>query len=288
MIDLPIDLIRRSPFISLDERPVIIESEINFILENGFVGATSVRKISPDEQGNQYEILDDEKPWMIAQAAGIEKIPCHVHTDMTDEKAKTFVEIQLTHRRKNKDPIHRARQARQLLEKHQAVKSWGALTRAAAEFENGRLKKGPFKFLLNLLELPDSVQKLISTGKLKPRQARLLHGLIPAEQMLFAKIAVRENLNYQALADRIKGVAPDQNAQLVNQNEIAKASPAGANDFPPPNDDTYMAQLEDQLESLTGQPTRISFEQGKGGVLSIRYFDLEELDGILQKLGYES
>ncbi|MGH6892878.1 MAG: ParB/RepB/Spo0J family partition protein [Dongiaceae bacterium] len=123
--------------------------------------------------------------------------------------------------------------------------------------------------LLRLLELPEIVREMIADGRLSAGHARALINLpnvIELAQMIVAKgLSVRE-------AERL---ATRQKSAKGKSGKVAK---------PPREKDADTRALERDLTAKLGLKTEISFD-GKGGVITVHYQSLEQLDGLIAKLG---
>ena len=276
---LPIDLIVRSPFSQLYERPSINQSEIAHAIDYGIKTPVTVRK-SRNADGLYYELIDGEREWMIAQAAAIHEIPGIVHDYLSDEEAQSYLSAKLSLKPNPDNAIARAKSASTLLSEEEQKKPWGALTRSAHKLG---IDKSTLKHLLNLLKLDQRVQSLVETGQLDQSKARLLCSIDKAQQHRLAMQIIDDDIAYHdvplLIQTKIKGgksSAPGASKTLTTLDAIFKQSG---------NSNPLITSLETELGEITGSPVRIENAPGNKGYLCLQYFNLDELDGIMERLG---
>jgi len=120
--------------------------------------------------------------------------------------------------------------------------------------------------LLRLLNLPDSVKAMINSGDLTMGHARAIITAKDPEGL--AKEIIKKGLSVRQ-AEAL--------AKKVSDGRFAKKARA-AKDIDPD-----ILALEKTLESVLGLKVKLQAE-GASGALTIYYNDLDQLDGILQKL----
>jgi ParB family chromosome partitioning protein len=120
--------------------------------------------------------------------------------------------------------------------------------------------------LLRLLQLDPRVRAMIDEGRLEAGHGKVLGGLGSTEQWLLANETEKRRLSVRQLEERVR----------LWQGERSRR--AGS-----PPQDVNVANLAARITELIGCPTTIR-RSGRGGVLSIRFTDPEELDGLLRCL----
>jgi len=276
---LPIDLIVRSPFSQLYDRPSISQSEISHAIDYGIKTPVTVRK-SHNAQGLCYELIDGEREWMIAQAAAIHEIPGIVYDHLSDEEARSYLAANLSLNPNPDNAIARAKSASALLSEEKKKKPWGALTRSA---ENLGMDKSTLKHLLNLLTLDHRVQTLVENGQLDQSKARLLCSVNKSQQHKLAIQIIDDDIPYhgvtQFIQTKVKGVqssTPKTSKTMATLDTVFQQSG---------NSDPSIASIETELSEITGSPVRIENATDNKGYLCLQYFNLDEFDGIMERLG---
>lgn len=205
----------------------------------------------------EFEIVAGERRWRAAQKAQLHDVPI-VQKDLSDRDSLEIALIENI-QRQDLNPIEEARGYRRLMQEF-------AYTQEALSERIGKSRPHVAN-LLRLLELPDIVRAMIADGRLSPGHARaILH--LP---------------NVVALAETIvaKGLSVREAERLATR---AKAKAKGRAAKPPREKDADTKALERDLSNKLGLRVEIAFD-GKGGAVTIHYQTLEQLDGIIEKLG---
>jgi ParB family chromosome partitioning protein len=120
---------------------------------------------------------------------------------------------------------------------------------------------------LRLLKLPESVQAYIAAGKISAGHARMLVGQPDPERL--AREIMERGLNVR----QVEALA----------QERAQASGKAAKSRRRVTKDADTAALEKRLSDVLGLAVTID-HRGQGGVLTIRYRGLEQLDEVIRRL----
>ena len=226
------------------------------IKAQGVIQPIVLRPIGDD----RYEIIAGERRWRAAQLAGIEKIPAVIRT-VDDESALAMSLIENI-QREDLNPLEEATALQRLIDDfqftHQEVADAVGKSRSAVTNT------------LRLTQLAPPVAEMLVAGDLEMGHARALLTLEVNEQVAVAKQVVARGLNVR------------QTEELVR----AAGKTAGATGVKPARDaDTR--RLEQNLGQTLGQPVQIRHTKKGTGKLVISYSSLDELDGILSKMGYQ-
>lgn len=119
---------------------------------------------------------------------------------------------------------------------------------------------------LALLKLDIKVQELIKNGKLSKSHGRALSPVSKEKQYSLAQRAIQQKLSVRALEKLLKG----------KQSSVSITKDA----------DTL--RLERELSDYLGAPIKLVQRQSSKGSLIIDYNTLDELEGVLDKIGYSS
>lgn len=120
--------------------------------------------------------------------------------------------------------------------------------------------------LLRLRKLPEDVRTFIERGQLTPKHGEVLLKLPPAEASELALEAINA---------------------LWSTRRLRAAVQARKRGAPAPPEDPNVRHLCDRLGELLGARVRLTTRTDRSGVLSIEFADLECLDGVLERLGYQ-
>lgn len=207
---------------------------------------------------DRYEIIAGERRWRAAQQAGLEKIPAVVR-EVEDEAVLAMSLIENI-QREDLNPLEQAVALQRLLQEFQ-------LTHQEIADAVGKSRSAVTN-TLRLTQLPSAVAEMLAAGDLEMGHARALLAL-PLEQQTSAA---------RTIASRGMSV---RQAEALVRDLGRKPSKAQTR-----TKDADTQRLEQNLSELLGQPVAIR-QGGKGkGKLIINYNSLDELDGVLSRLGY--
>ena len=254
--ELPVDLVVRGRFQPRTHiAPEALEELTQSIRARGVVQPIVVR---PAEDGRHFEIIAGERRWRAAQAAGLADIPAVVR-DVADDAAFAIALIENI-QREDLNPIEEAAAVGRLIEEFN-------LTHQEAADAIGRSRVGVSN-ILRLLELGDEARSLVEQGELDMGHARALLGLKGDVQSRAAREVVS------------KALTARQTEELVRRlKEPADAKPAATR-----GDDPDVRRLTEKLSEQLGARVQILQGGGSKGRLVIHYTNLDELDGILDRI----
>ena len=239
------------------EEDALIEL-VSSIREKGVLQPLLVRK-HPQKDG-MYEIVAGERRYRAAKIAGLKEVPVIVK-DFDD---RTTLEVALIEnlQRENLNPLEEAEGYKRLLDEFQYTQE-----------ELSKVVGKSRSFVANqmrLLDLPDTLKKMVEARQLTAGHARAL---------LNAK-------NPEALAHQVitKGLNVRQTEKLaMTEGEKQARKPAQQKETPVYKKDNDIMVLENELSSLLKTQVSIKWT-GKGGEVVIAYDGLDKLDLILQRL----
>jgi ParB family transcriptional regulator, chromosome partitioning protein len=122
---------------------------------------------------------------------------------------------------------------------------------------------------LRLLKLPETIKSYIHAGKLQAGHARMLIGQPDAERL--AEEIVARGLNVR----QVESIARDTAARTGKARGGRAQRSNGKN--------ANLVALEKRISDALGLAVSID-EHKRGGVLTIRYRSLEQLDDVLRRL----
>ncbi|HZB92898.1 MAG TPA: ParB/RepB/Spo0J family partition protein [Stellaceae bacterium] len=233
------------------------EALVESIRAQGILQPLLVRR-HPDIEGH-FEIVAGERRWRAAQAAQLHEVPVLVR-ELADREALEIALVENV-QRQDLNPLEEAEGYRRLLDEFRHTQE--DLARAVGK------SRSHIANLLRLLTLPEEVRELVRAGTLSAGHARALIGMENAAELAHKVVAAGMNVR------QVEKLAQQQ--QSRHREKLDKpASLAGARDA-----DT--AVLERELTQLLGLKVQIVFN-GQGGILSIHYKTLDQLDDVLRRL----
>ena len=252
--EVPIDLIR--PGSQQARRyfdPDALRDLAESIRESGVVQPIVLRT-----QVWGYELLAGERRWRASQLAGLHEIPAVIRDDLSDDEAFVVGLIENL-QRESLTPMETAAGLKRLSEIF-------ALTHEQIGERVGKSREYVSNYL-RLINLAAPVQALVNEGHILLGHAKVLAGQPMDEQIRWADDVIRHKLTVRMLERR---VAASRNKTLVFQ-------PAKPGDW---------KALERDLSDLLGCSVLVSADKKGKGELRIKFHSLDELDGVLAKMGY--
>jgi ParB family chromosome partitioning protein len=216
--------------------------------------------------GGRYEIIAGERRVRAARLAGLDEVPVLVRP-VPDETAAVMSLIENI-QREDLNPLEEAQGLKRLIDEF-------SLTHEQAAQAVGRSRSAASN-LLRLLNLAAPVQQMLMAGDLEMGHARALLGLEGAAQIQAAsrvaakKLSVRETEKLVAKAAGNGGrQAPLMRIKQDKPRDIVRLEEALA--------DKLTASVEIRVQRKT--------KRGEQGEIAISFSSLDELTGLLDKLG---
>jgi ParB family transcriptional regulator, chromosome partitioning protein len=214
-----------------------------------------------------YEIIAGERRARAARLAGLDEVPVLVR-NVPDDAAAAMSLIENI-QREDLNPLEEAQGLQRL------VGEFG-LTHEQAAQAVGRSRSAASN-LLRLLQLAEPVQQLLMAGDLDMGHARALLPLSKAQQILAASEAVAARWSVRETERRVQ--------RLVDQ--AGSGAPARPRTAPAKSRDVL--RLEEQLADALSAAVEIRLgragRRGTPGEVVVRFASLDELDGLLERLG---
>ena len=231
-------------------RKVFHENEIkqlaDSINENGQISPIVVRKT-----GEKFELIAGERRWRATQLLKKDTIDAVIID--ADEKTSAVLSIVENVQREDLNSMEEAESLLRLVNEfgmsHEDVSKY--ISKSRTHVTN----------LIRLNDLSEYGKEQLRTGTITMGHARAVLTLPPDEQSRILREAVRKNLSVRAVENL---------AKLDTRTKFK-------------NKDPDTAILERQLSESLG--ARINIKHGKsGGVISIKYSTMNELQGIIEKI----
>ena len=230
------------------------------IKAQGVIQPILVRPVGP----GRYEIIAGERRMRAARLAGLDEVPVLVK-QVPDEAAAAMALIENI-QREDLNPLEEAQGLKRLTDEF-------GLTHEQAAQAVGRSRSAASN-LLRLLHLAEPVQQLLMAGDLDMGHARALLPLEGAQQIMAAGEVVARKLSVRE-AERLATKMGHARQQPLLR--VAKEKPRD------------VARLEEELSDALTAPVEIRIKKrtkrGEQGEVAIGFGSLDELNGLLDKLG---
>jgi ParB family transcriptional regulator, chromosome partitioning protein len=207
-----------------------------------------------------YEIIAGERRWRAAQRAGLHEVPV-VIIEATDAEALQLAIIENV-QRADLNPLEEAEGYRALIEEF--GNSQDEIAKIVGK------SRSHVANTLRLLKLPETIKSYIHSGKLFAGHARMLIGQPDAERL--AEEIVTHGLNVR----QVESLAREA-AERGGKSRGARAVRRGA------GKNANLVALEKRISDALGLAVSIN-EAKRGGMLTIRYRSLDQLDDVLRRL----
>jgi ParB family chromosome partitioning protein len=229
------------------------------IKEQGIMQPLLVRSIA----SGKYEIIAGERRFRAASMAGLKEVPVLIK-DANDQAAAAMALIE-NMQREDLNALEEANGLARLIEEfgYTHDKAAQAVGKSRSAVSN----------LLRLMQLAKPVQQMLAKGDIDMGHARALLPLEAAAQVSLAqkiviqKISVREA---EQMATKF----------VLNKTQIGGSKKAKA------KADPDLRQLQEKLSDQLNLAVEIK-QKRRGGEISIKFSQFDELDGFLKRLGID-
>ena len=257
-LEIDISSIEVSPYqprTNFDEEN--LKSLIESIREQGVIQPILVRKSKKDK----YELIAGERRLRAVKTLGHSKIPAILKT-ITDESAAIYALLENV-QRENLNPIEEALGLEKLIRQFKFTQ------------ENLAKKTGKSRShianLIRLLSLDKYVIDLLSQKKIDMGHARALITLSQSSQKIYANKIVAQKLSVREIE-----------RMVIESDVISSKKPTKI------KKDAHISSIENQLKESLGVLVDISHSnKTKNGKITLKYSNIDVLEGLLKKLGYK-
>ena len=229
------------------------------IKERGIIQPVVVRAVRGARDA--YEIIAGERRWRAAQRAGLHEVP--IITIEADDKQALEIAIIENVQREDLNAMEEAQGYHALADEFK--RSQDEIAKIVGK------SRSHVANMMRLTKLPAEVQAYIAAGQLSAGHARALIGV--PDPVAAAKRIVEDGLNVrqaEALA-HVEGV-PERKPQKARGGKVKDANTVA---------------LEKSVSDALGLAVSID-HRDSGGIVQIRYRDLDQLDEIVRRLGRKS
>ncbi|MFW8591467.1 ParB/RepB/Spo0J family partition protein [Glaciecola sp. 2405UD65-10] len=226
------------------------------IRSQGIIQPIVVRPIDD----NKYEIIAGERRWRAAQIAQLDVVPCLVKP-IPDDAAVAIALIENI-QREDLNAMEEAQALDRLMVEfnltHQQVAD--AVGKSRTTVTN----------LLRLNGLQDSVKRLLEHGDIEMGHARALLAIDNELQSSLANQVAEQGMTVRQTEALVKKAMQTSTAETDKKQKV---------------EDPDVARLQSKLGDTLGTQVKIDHNAKGKGKMVINFNDLEQLDGILAKIG---
>lgn len=254
---VPIEFLKANP---RNPRRTFSDAELDelssSIKQHGVIQPIVVRPVKGAT--DRFEIIAGERRWRASQRAGLHDVPI-VTVEVTDSAALEIAIIENV-QRSDLNAMEEAQGYHALATeyKHSADDIAKLVGKSRSHVAN----------MMRLTRLPEQVQTYIAEGKLSAGHARALINL--PDPAAAAKRIVEEGLNVR------------QTEALAHEEGVPERGPHKARSAAPAKDSDTIA-LEKRVSDVLGLKVSVD-HRDPGGIVQIKYKDLDQLDEILRRL----
>ncbi len=227
------------------------------IKQHGVIQPIAVRPVKGAQ--DRFEIIAGERRWRASQIAGLHEVPI-VPFDLNDSDALEFAIVENV-QREDLNPMEEAQGYHALA--NEFKRSQEDIAKIVGK------SRSHVANMMRLTKLPAEVQAYISAGQLSAGHARALIGV--PDPLAAAKRIVEEGLNVR------------QTEALAHDEGVPERKPQKARSGGGKTKDPNTVSLEKTVSDALG--LSVSIDHGDpGGVVHIRYRDLDQLDEVVKRL----
>jgi len=229
-----------------------LQSLADSIKAQGIMQPILVRPVAPEK----FEIIAGERRWRAAQLAGLDEVPALVR-EIADESALAMSLIENI-QRENLNPLEEAAGIKRLIDEF-------SMTHQLAAEAVGRSRTAVTN-LLRLLNLAAPVQELLMQSRIDMGHARALLSLDGAKQIAVAQHVAAKRLSVRE-AERLVQTS-------LHPRKMLPVRPT-----------RDILRLQETAADRLGAKVSIRHSTKGVGKLVIEYKSLDQLDGILARMG---
>lgn len=240
------------------------------IRENGLLQPLVVRPAREGTPaGAAWELVAGERRWRAVRRLGWTEVPVLVRE--MDDRTMLVLAIVENVQRAELSPLEEADGYRRLID------DFGYTQKEVAE-SVGR-ERSTVANLLRLLQLPASVQRMVTEGSLTMGHARAILGLAEERQMAeLARRAVEQGLSVRAVEEQVR-----RGRASGSRSGSTRGAAAGKGQGARAGGDANVRRLEGELQRHFGTAVRIQ-ASGENGRIEIPFYGNEDFERVIEAL----
>ena len=231
-----------------------LEDLVNSIKSEGILQPVIVKSLA----SGRFEIVVGERRWRAAKTAGLKVIPAIVRELNNDQTAKISLIENLQREDLNAMDVARGLKRLQMEFNLSQEELSSAIGKSRSAVAN----------LLRLMNLSPETKNALEEGKIEMGHARALLGLEEKDQVLITNKIITNSLSVREVESLVKG-ASLKGLKLPKQQYSA---------------DPNILMLEKELADLLNARVSIQHKRSGKGRLVLSYKNIEQLQGVLEKL----
>jgi ParB family chromosome partitioning protein len=267
--EISLELIDRNPFQPRrDFDQAAIDELADSIRKHGLLQPLLVRARQDGEAG--YQLIAGERRWRAAQQVGMETVPCRVIEFGDRQASEAALEENL--KREDLNVLEKARAFKDYLDRF-----GGTIEELARQLSMSRANVSN---MMRMLELPESVQKLLREDKITGGHAKAILPLSEAQQFELAKQIELEQLSVRRTEEIVREMLKAGTMALPTDADAAASTsekPAMSN---------HVLSLQQSLRDMLGAKIDIKQKKNDSGQIVIHFGsndDFERIVGHLRK-----
>lgn len=238
--------------------PAALQELADSIEASGLLQPVIVR-----QHGSVYELISGERRWRAVQKLGWARVQAVVRA--ADDRALLTLALIENLQRDDLSPIDEAIGYRRLMEEFQVPQT-----------EVARLmgrNRSTVSNTLRLLQLPESVQQMVSAGALSEGHARTLLAVTnPKEQERIARAVAEQGYSVRDTEAMVRGEGPA--ARTIKPRRVRTPKPHRATG--------EARRIEEALRAHLGTDVRVTARRLGRGTLAISYYSNDDLTRLLE------
>ena len=251
------------------------------ILEHGLMQPVVVRQVIGNgragaEMGIQFELIAGERRWRASKLAGLSEIPALVREadDATSAQLAMIENIQ----REDLNVIEQAKGYRLLMDQY-------SMTQEQVSKKLG-MSRSSIANTVRLLDLPDEVRTLVADGELSAGHAKVLLSLgLPVTQRSMGVRCLKEGWSVRKLEAACKNLSDGVGMGTNGLSDDLKSGDRHDGD----RAQSVLRDLEKRVGEELGTRVRIRTDKSRTrGRVVIEFYDLDQFDGLLGRLGVKT
>lgn len=231
--------------------------------------------VRASDQDDTFELIAGERRWRAAKIAGFETIRAILDA-ASDHRSAELALIE-NMQRQDLDPIERAHGLKQLMDR------FGGTQQDVAQRIG--ISRSGLANIVRLLELEPEIQQWVSEKTLSMGHAKVLLSCDdPAQRLELATRAIAEEWSVRALE-----AALDINGRLDTPTQADDQDQESTSQMHPDRVHSVLRDLERSLSEHLGTKVALKTNrQGTKGRIQIEFYDLDQFDGLLSKIGIQT
>lgn len=253
-----------------------LETLASSIKEHGLMQPIVVRAVAGVDA---YELIAGERRWRAAKLAGLGTIRAIV--DQADDERSAELALIENIQRADLNPIERATGMRQLMDR------FGSTQQQLSE-RMGMSRSG-LANLLRLLDLDEATRDHVASGAISVGHAKVLLSCEDqTKRTELARQTIAEEWTVRELESAIDSLHSSHDESGAGEGNEHPGTPGTTAAMHPDRVGSVLRDLERSLSEHLG--TRVVLKtnkQGTKGRVQIEFYDLDQFDGLLAKLGVQ-